>query len=70
MLNYINKTIMAKLSKQSITELVRIAISTIVSVLTTLGIISCTVYSGNQTTTSKSPATTQQTQNSNQSYNY
>ena len=39
---------MAKLSKHSITELVRIVITATISILTTLGIISCTVYSGNQ----------------------
>lgn len=39
---------MAKLTKQSITELVRIVVTAAISILTTLGIISCTVYSGNQ----------------------
>ena len=40
---------MAKLSKQSVTELVRIVVTAAISILTTLGILSCTVYSGNQT---------------------
>lgn len=39
---------MVKLTKQSFTELIRIVVTTIISILTTLGILSCTVYSGNQ----------------------
>ena len=39
---------MAKLSKQSVTELIRIVVTATISILTTLGIISCTFYSGNQ----------------------
>lgn len=46
---------MAKLTKQSITELVRIVVTAAISILTTLGIISCTVYSGNQS--EKTPTT-------------
>ena len=46
---------MAKLTKQSITELVRIVVTAAISILTTLGIISCTVYSGNQS--EKTPIT-------------
>lgn len=61
---------MAKLTKQSITELVRIAVTTIVSVLTTLGIISCTVYSGNQTEVKQPVKTAQTTTQSNDNYTY
>lgn len=46
---------MAKLSKQSVTELVRIVVTATISILTTLGILSCTVYSGNQA--EKTPTT-------------
>lgn len=47
--NYLKNELMAKLSKQSVTEIVRIVITSIISILTTLGVLSCTVYSGNQT---------------------
>lgn len=46
---------MAKLSKQSVTELIRIVVTSIISILTTLGVLSCTVYSGNQSDNVKSP---------------
>ena len=46
---------MAKLTKHSVTEIVRIVITSIISILTTLGVLSCTVYSGNQT--DRTPAT-------------
>lgn len=36
-----------KLSKTTISELVKIAVTAIVSVLTTLGVLSCTVNTGN-----------------------
>ncbi len=49
---------MAKLTKQSITELVRIVVTAAISILTTLGIISCTVYSGNQTDNAPTTQTT------------
>ena len=61
---------MAKLTKQSITELVRIVVTATISILTTLGIISCTVYSGNQTESRQPVKTAQTTNQSNDNYNY
>lgn len=49
---------MAKLTKQSITELVRIVVTAAISILTTLGILSCTVYSGNSTECNPTTQTT------------
>lgn len=49
---------MAKLTKQSITELVRIVVTATISILTTIGVLSCTVYSGNH---AERPSTTQTT---------
>lgn len=46
---------MAKLTKQSITELIRIVVTAAISILTTIGVLSCTVYSGNQS--EKTPTT-------------
>ena len=59
-----------KTSKKTITELIKIVVTAAISVLSTLGIISCTVYSGNQTDSKLPVKSAQVTTQSNDNYNY
>lgn len=59
-----------KLSKNSLTEIIRAVLTAAISVLTTLGILSCTVYSGNQTDSSNPLKTTLNSTQLNDNYNY